>query len=62
MNEAKKELIRDVTAIFAGLPPQKQERAIGIMQGMMIASDEAGCGAGKRKEANLNAARETGLP
>ena len=59
MNEVKKELIRDVTAIFTRLPPKKQERAIGIMQGMMIASDEAGCGAGKREEANLNAARET---
>ena len=50
MNEVKKELIRDVTAIFTRLPPKKQERAIGIMQGMMIAAEEAGCGAGKRKE------------
>lgn len=58
MNEAKKELIRDVTAIFVSLPPQKQERAIGVMQGMMMAVEEAGCGAGKREEASMNAARE----
>lgn len=60
MNEAKKELIRDVAAIFVSLPPRKQERAIGIMQGMMIASEEAECGAEKREEANLNAERENG--
>ena len=40
MNEVKKELIRDVTAIFTRLPPKKQERAIGIMQGMMIIEQE----------------------
>ena len=40
MNEAKKELIRDVTTIFVSPPPKKQERAIGIMQGMMMAEQE----------------------
>lgn len=40
MNDVKKDLIRDVTTIFAGLTPQKQERAIGIMQGMMMAEQE----------------------
>lgn len=40
MNEEKKKLIKDVTELFDKLPEKKQERAIGIMQGMLLATEE----------------------
>lgn len=40
VNESKKNLIRDVTAIFNKLPDNKKERAVGIMQGILLVSDE----------------------
>lgn len=44
MTEKKKDLIRDVTKLFNDLPDNKKERAIGIMQGMLMAADERECG------------------
>lgn len=37
MTQKKKDLIRDVSKLFDILPENKQERAIGIMQGMALA-------------------------
>lgn len=40
MTEKKKDLIRDVTELFNALPENKKERAVGIMQGMLLVTDE----------------------
>ena len=37
LTQKKKDLIRDVSKLFDILPENKQERAIGIMQGMALA-------------------------
>ena len=42
MSEEKKKLIQDVAALLDKLPENKQERAIGIMQGMILVSEEFG--------------------
>ena len=40
MSEEKKKLIKDVAELLDKLPENKQERAIGIMQGMILANEE----------------------
>ena len=40
MSEEKKELIRDVTKRIENLSPNKQERVLGIMQGILLVHEE----------------------
>ena len=41
MNNAQKETFREMTEVYNKLPVQKQERAIGIIQGLLMASEES---------------------
>lgn len=43
MTDKKKDLIRDVTKLFNALPENKKERAVGIMQGMLLTVEECKC-------------------
>ena len=40
MSEEKKELIRDVSKRIEKLSPNKQERVLGIMQGILLVHEE----------------------
>ena len=40
MTQKKKDLIRDVAKLIDNMPENKRERAIGIMQGMILASED----------------------
>lgn len=40
MSEEKKELIKDVTKRIENLSPNKQERVLGIMQGILLVHEE----------------------
>lgn len=40
MNDSQKASYRDMAETFHKLPEQKQERAIGIMQGMLMMAEE----------------------
>lgn len=40
MSEEKKELIRDVSKRIEKLSPKKQERVLGIMQGILLVHEE----------------------
>lgn len=40
MTQKKRNLIRDVAKLIDNMPENKQERAIGIMQGMALALEE----------------------
>lgn len=40
MEQTKKEVIADVTRIMKTLPEDKQQRALGFMEGMKLVIDE----------------------
>ena len=41
MSEEKKELIKEVTKRINNLPENKQERVLGIMQGILLVHEES---------------------